>query len=588
MDKNQQLNRLFDRARNAEVQYSFEETKSQFLQSMTNPGTSAIGKKSVINLKNGLIMFTIISGIALSLIFFIDNDHQSSNSLNLSYEEKPVINTPESKKSKLDLRETNAFFVPRKQKEKNDFEEKPDDLQQPLTKDSENVNSFIPNYTKPSKKEPLFNSGNGSKGISSDDRFVPKLTDEEIKENNKRKKQMVKALRKPDRKEYAYVPAGTIDYQGKKVSIMGFNIGTKEVSVLEYKTFLWDLIIQGEIAKFHKAKPLFEKWKESGIEDYQYMIDHYFSADEFANHPINNISREGAELYCIWLTQEANKQDGEPMNDLRIPTRAEWYYAASGLGKYRDYPWDGENIINEYGCAMANFNYQSYTEKSKIRCEEKSDVEKAFSTAQYMLGGHEYMAINDSYNVNPLGLFDVCGNVTEMVYDWDYDSGTVDKSKTGTEGGGWMDSADEIKLTAPDKYLGVREAHPNIGFRVVFTHLSNNSIQKIKDNSMTMPEEQKKYNDDSWTLTPHTTLDELREFEAFAKEKGWNFDYRVTTLNNRLYSLTFNMASVENNSDCNDLYFHDGLFIGKKKEVEIHWKEDNSGHIEFDFVFIPK
>jgi len=52
------------------------------------------------------------------------------------------------------------------------------------------------------------------------------------------------------------------------------------------------------------------------------------------------------------------------------------------------------------------------------------------------------------------------------------DSNSEAKKEPGTAGGGWMDSPEEIKILSEDKYKGIVNGHPNIGFRVCFSHIS--------------------------------------------------------------------------------------------------------------------
>ena len=119
---------------------------------------------------------------------------------------------------------------------------------------------------------------------------------------------MIKKLMKFDKKVYAYVPSGSTVLKGKKVSIQAFHIQTTEVSNLEYRTYLFDLLIQGRKEEFLKAKPDQMRWSKEYPSAYvKPMEEHYFTHAAYDHYPVVAISREGAELYCRWLTEEANK-----------------------------------------------------------------------------------------------------------------------------------------------------------------------------------------------------------------------------------------------------------------------------------------
>jgi formylglycine-generating enzyme required for sulfatase activity len=79
-----------------------------------------------------------------------------------------------------------------------------------------------------------------------------------------------------------------------------------------------------------------------------------------------------------------------------------------------------------------------------------------------------------SYFPNANGLFNMSGNVAEMVYHTNTDPRVdIYAKEPGTAGGGWMNTAEEIKILAPDPYKGIVGAHKNIGFRIVMTTLVN-------------------------------------------------------------------------------------------------------------------
>lgn len=469
------LNALFQTAREATVQPGFEETKNLFLQSLHVQQQKTLTKKASIHFKKYLIMFSIITTLVFGITIFSIGDTKNENANVAIVKALSSDSIVKNEKS-----ETTRSQSPSSQVH----------LESPLPTQNVDLPSFV-GESKP-KKQLTENQLQVMAQIDSNfslvqpDLFVPKLTPEDIKENNKRKKRMVKDLLKLDKDEYAYSPSGSFQYKGKPVSVQGFFISSKEVSVIQYKTFLWDLVIQGRISDFHKAKPDFMQWVTIGGKDLQYMVDHYFSDPLFENHPINNISREGAEMYCIWLTQETNKERKEPMNDLRLPSRIEWVYAASANGEHKTYPWTGDSITNASGCPLANFNYADYPQKDSLQCTFCKDctaTKTARSTAQFMsleqLGPHQYTSFVNSFRPNGKVLYNMAGNVAEMVYENNESTNapglyTVDKTRIGTAGGGWMDLPEVLRLDGPDPYQGVNGAHPNIGFRMVFTVLIKN------------------------------------------------------------------------------------------------------------------
>jgi hypothetical protein len=74
----------------------------------------------------------------------------------------------------------------------------------------------------------------------------------------------------------------------------------------------------------------------------------------------------------------------------------------------------------------------------------------------------DFMTITRSYQRNEYGLFNLSGNIAEMVYE-NYNS----KTECGTAGGSWQSNAEEIKIFGPDPYADISDPHPAIGFRVV-------------------------------------------------------------------------------------------------------------------------
>jgi len=71
------------------------------------------------------------------------------------------------------------------------------------------------------------------------------------------------------------------------------------------------------------------------------------------------ISYEAALLYCEYLKEALNKNKvfkNNEVDEVRLPTRAEWIRAARGDHHLAPYHWGGYYLRNAKGCILANFN----------------------------------------------------------------------------------------------------------------------------------------------------------------------------------------------------------------------------------------
>ncbi|MFA7388660.1 MAG: formylglycine-generating enzyme family protein, partial [Thiohalobacteraceae bacterium] len=158
------------------------------------------------------------------------------------------------------------------------------------------------------------------------------------------------------------------------------------------------------------------------------------------NRPVVNVSWEEAAAYAQWLSEQTGAR-------YRLPTEAEWEYAAGGGA--RSLYWWG----NTLGEGRANcFN-----------CGSEWDA--------------ELPAPVGSFPANPLGLHDTAGNVAEWVQDCyhsDYNAAPVDGSAWVTvgctrrvaRGGAFNSPANTLRITKRDQQLASMRVD-NLGFRVV-------------------------------------------------------------------------------------------------------------------------
>lgn len=432
----QDLNNLFEKAKTEPVHSSFEETKQQFINSSDAANASDkrwIGK--IINLKS-IIMITLISAITLTVVFHTDSTVEKKP----LQQQKIVMVSEESDSSEI-LNEPIKVIQ--------DYYK--EEIHKSVKAKPFNTDTLVKERIKlaPQSQQKIVEEieakTNSVRAIFSDPFRFPKLTDKEIAENHKQKAKMTKHLAKFNEKYYSYIPSSNY----KKVSIQGFYIQKTEVSNLEYRTFLFDLIIQNRKEDFLIAQPDQKMWtKEFPSASTEPMELNYFSHPAYDEYPVVAISRAGAELYCKWLTLETIKgfpKKTDKLNDVRIPTNWEWMLAASGSIESNDYPWDGDSTTNEKGCYLANY---------------------APKTGMFSDGGFFPVKVS-SYLENAFGLFCMSGNVAEMIYY------TSTKKVPGTKGGSWNSSASELKVDGKDLWKGKTAPSVNIGFRPVITYTGN-------------------------------------------------------------------------------------------------------------------
>lgn len=434
MKESNHISDLFAKAASEPVHTSFDDTKKLFLATLP-ANSAASGSKAGLLTKKWIIMLSILTtGAFITALFF------ASNSASEPLQKTTKLTLPSEQKSKETASVTKR--TSKKRITKPQLPELPDGYLTPKTLDVFWNTSLIPLDNLDVQK-----SNRTYKEVYR----LPSLTEEEKKENEKRKKEMVKSLFKMNKHEYAYVPSATITIDSQKVSIQSFIIQKHEVSNIEYKTFLFDLLIQERNEDFMKAKPDQKKWTELFGEGMKSMENNYFSDEAFNNYPVVNVSREGAEMYCFWLSKQLNAytdERGDPaFNDIRLPYRSEWIYAANSGVDSRVYPWNSDSLTNETSCYLANHLPE---------------------TGNYADDGGFGLVKVDSYNPNDFGLYCISGNAAEMVYDSE-DGARI----AGTAGGSWTDKAELLKIHADDPRSRLTEGNPSVGFRVVISYLNN-------------------------------------------------------------------------------------------------------------------
>ena len=143
------------------------------------------------------------------------------------------------------------------------------------------------------------------------------------------------------------------------------------------------------------------------LKDFNYaynepLYDGYFWHSAYKNYPVVGVTWEQARAYCNFRTKfksdynQSQKKKKQRAMAFRLPTEAEWEYAARGGKENATYPWGGPYLIDDRGCYLANFKPKR---GSYIENERK--------------GTYTYTAPVKKFPKNGFGLYDMAGNVAE-------------------------------------------------------------------------------------------------------------------------------------------------------------------------------
>ena len=190
--------------------------------------------------------------------------------------------------------------------------------------------------------------------------------------------------------------------------------------------------------------------------DYPSIIENtYTSHPDYRNHPVVNITKEGAQAFCTWLSEEYSRFPKRKYENytFRLPKEKEWELAARGGLKASPYPWGGPYIRNAKGCMLCNYRpakdrWILDTENTYlISGISESELREAAAQDGLLITG----PVN-SYHPNDYGAYCMSGNVAEMIVDSNI-----------TKGGSWGSNHPYyLQIISSETYEG---PSPYIAFR---------------------------------------------------------------------------------------------------------------------------
>ncbi len=258
----------------------------------------------------------------------------------------------------------------------------------------------------------------------------------------------------------------------RRVTVSSFYMDETEVANIHYREYLYDLqrYYSASVPEaYRNALPDTLVWREE-LAYNEPLVETYFRFPAYDDYPVVGVNWNQATNYCIWRTNKVNEmiliekgilnpnpeqkgsdvfdtkaylvgqyqgsirkefegntgeprrvkfEDGILLPEYRLPTEAEWEYAALSLqGNAAD---NGDELISD----RRIFPWNGYTARYKVRDKYQGQM-----LANFKRGRGDYMGVSASLNdqaavpghgrssyPNDFGLYNMAGNVNEWVAD---------------------------------------------------------------------------------------------------------------------------------------------------------------------------
>lgn len=188
---------------------------------------------------------------------------------------------------------------------------------------------------------------------------------------------------------------------------------------------------------------------------WQAVMHEWYVSDEWhtPNHPIIDVNWYD----CQNFVKRLDSITGMPF---RLPTEAEWEFAARGGNKSKGFRYAGGNVVDSVSWGLNNAGFRTHS----VGCRK----------------------------ANELGLHDMTGNVSEWCSDWygRYYLGTEPNPKGAMEGtlkvvrGGSFDNCEDNSYLSRREYYNPDQAMNYCGLRLALTLPDEPTLQPIEEPAM--------------------------------------------------------------------------------------------------------